>query len=407
MLSDYLDGVAPPVPTLDLEIEEGNGVEIKGVYHRYDGKTDIESWVFSMTAAAVGALYEQAGNRLFARNIRGFLGSTEINKGMASTLSKTPHFFWYFNNGITVVCDHAEQIGSHGRSVLRVANPQVINGQQTTRVLSAHASSSSKASVSVRVVRVPRGDGYDALHFDLLVGQIVSATNWQNAIKPSDLKANDRRQIEIERQFKKLGYWYIRKRQTKGEARAASGSRHFVLIKKDELAQAVAACDLDPADVRAGKEGLFEERYYGRVFPTGDPTYYLCRYWLMRFIGYAARGYPQRAYPKWLVLNHVWGRLEPFLSSRALKRVFIDMCEHDAEPLRHLVRAAEVAFVASLAYYREQRGKGARAIDVSRFFARRSLHTQFKEYWASRRNTAHTRFDRALSSFVRELREGS
>ena len=60
-----------------------------------------------------------------------------------------------------------------------------------------------------------------AMHsFETLVSRIVSATNWQNAIKPSDLMSNDRRQIEVERQFRKLDYLYIRKRMTKGEARS-------------------------------------------------------------------------------------------------------------------------------------------------------------------------------------------
>ena len=43
LLADYLDGVAPPVPSLDLEIESGGGVRTAGVLNRYDSKTDIES----------------------------------------------------------------------------------------------------------------------------------------------------------------------------------------------------------------------------------------------------------------------------------------------------------------------------------------------------------------------------
>jgi len=39
--------------------------------------------------------------------------------------------FWYFNNGITVVCNAARKTAEHGTAVLRVSNPQVINGQQT------------------------------------------------------------------------------------------------------------------------------------------------------------------------------------------------------------------------------------------------------------------------------------
>jgi hypothetical protein len=31
LLADYLNGVAPPVPSLDLEMESGNGVDVKGI----------------------------------------------------------------------------------------------------------------------------------------------------------------------------------------------------------------------------------------------------------------------------------------------------------------------------------------------------------------------------------------
>ena len=204
LLGDYLDGVAPPVPSLDLEIESGGGVRTAGVFNRYDSKTDIESWVFAMTDVAVAGLFERARTRLFARNVRGFLGSTEINRGMETTLAKEPEYFWYYNNGITIVCDEAKQESSRGRNILRVTNPQVINGQQTTRTLARCARKGPRASVLMRVIRVPRDSHDDANNFEMLVSRIVAATNWQNEIRPSDLMSNDRRQIEIERQFRKL-----------------------------------------------------------------------------------------------------------------------------------------------------------------------------------------------------------
>jgi hypothetical protein len=258
LLADYLDGVAPPVPSLDLEIESGGGVRTAGVFNRYDSKTDIESWVFSMTDVAVAGLFERASTRLFARNVRGFLGSTEINRGVEATLAREPEYFWYYNNGVTIVCDDATQESSRGRNILRVTNPQVINGQQTTHTLSRIVRKGPRASVLVRVIRVPRSPQLGGNNFETLVSRIVSATNWQNAIRPSDLMSNDRRQIEIERQLRKLHYLYLRKRMTKGEARRAAGARHLRLIKKEELAQAVAGCDLDPFIVREGKERLFE-----------------------------------------------------------------------------------------------------------------------------------------------------
>jgi hypothetical protein len=405
MLSDYLDGVAPPVPSLDLEIEAGGGVRSTGVFNRYDNKTDIESWAFAMTDTAVADLYERAGRRLFARNVRGFLGSNEINRGMEATLAKEPEYFWYYNNGITIVCDDAKQESSRGQNVLRVANPQVINGQQTTRILARSVRKGPHASVLVRVIRVPRGGPSGGNNFETLVSRIVSATNSQNAVRPSDLMSNDRRQIEIERQFRKLDYLYLRKRMTKGEAKRAAGVRHLRLVKKEEIAQAVAACDLDPSIVREGKERLFEERLYPQVFPTGDAKYYLSRYWLLREVSYKARGYPERAYAKWLVLNFVWSVLDPHCRARASAEAFRRACErNDEEIVVPLLKAIDTTFREALRFYRSKRGFGPTAIDVSTFFQRRGLHKEFAKYWKGRGNKSRPGFRKVWSRFEKAVR---
>ena len=405
LLRDYLDGVAPPVPSLDLEMESGQGVRVTGILNRYDSRTSIESWVFPMSGQAVGELYEFAGVRLFARNVRGYLGSTEINRGMDTTIEQEPEFFWYYNNGITIVCDQAERVSSGGRDILRVTNPQVINGQQTTRTLYKNLPLSAKASVVVRVIRVPREKVRSANGFEALVSRIVAATNWQNEIRPSDLMSNDRRQIEIERQLRKLGYYYVRKRQTKSEARRSAGVRSYHLIKKEELAQAVAGCDLDPLIVREGKENLFEEQYYRQVFPTADPYYYLSRYCTMAAITYTARGYPERGYAKWVVLNFVWGRVAPLVRSRQGAE-----CYHQAwfrvwDSVQRLIPAVGIVFNAALHFYHTRRGKGAKAIDVSSFFKRKNLHLEFEKFWHGSINKRRGAFHRAWIRYEKVLRQ--
>jgi hypothetical protein len=353
-----------------------------------------------MTDSAIAGMLEQAGPRLFARNVRGFLGNNAINKGMETTLARHPEFFWYYNNGITVICDDAKQEGSRGKNLIRVSNPQVINGQQTTRTLARSARKASRASVLVRVICVPRSVTDDGDHFNTLVSSIVAATNWQNAIRTSDLMSNDRRQIEIERQLRKRNYLYLRKRMTKGEARRGRGFRALRLLKKEELAQAVAGCDLDPSTLREGKERLFEPRWYRRVFPTSNANYYLSRYWLMREVSYAARGYPERAYAKWLVLNFLWSRAEPRLRARAFVEALIQACERDNSTIvEPLLQAINTVYREALRFYRARRGIGEKAIDVSSFFRIRSRHIEFRRYWEGSRNKSRPGFHRAWSQF--------
>jgi hypothetical protein len=408
LLADYFDGVAPPVPSLDLEMESGGTVQTTGIFTRYDTRTGIESWVFSMTDLAVAELFERAGSRLFARNVRGFLGNTEINRGMEATLAKQPEFFWYYNNGITIICDEGEHVSSRGQNILRVTNPQVINGQQTTRTLARTIGKGPRASILVRVIRVPRMSADGGNNFDALVSRIVSATNWQNAIRPSDLMSNDRRQIEIERQLRRQSYHYLRKRMTKGEARRVSGARHLRIIKKEEFAQAVAGCEFDPAIVREGKERLFEERWYTQIFPKTDPNYYLPRYWLMQKVGYVARGYPERAYAKWLVLNFMWSIVSSCCRTRAAAETFRHACERgNGDIVKLLLRAIEIVYREALRFYRGKRGTGQTAIDVSTFFQRRNLHRDFNKHWRGSLNKSRLGFQKICSMFAEALREGS
>jgi len=194
--------------------------------------TGIESWAFPVNVRHIAQIYDKAGIRLFARNVRGFLGTSKINKDLEKTLDSEPEFFWYYNNGITIICDSAERLSRAGRNVIRIINPQVINGQQTTRILRQHAARNAKASVLVRVISVPRESEEDASRFENLVSKIVAATNWQNAIRASDLMANDRTQIEMERNLRKFEYYYVRKRESKGEARRRSGMRRANSLRK-------------------------------------------------------------------------------------------------------------------------------------------------------------------------------
>jgi len=376
MLRDYLDGVAPPIPSLNLEMESGSGVKVNGVLDRYDKQCDIESWVFSMRGDAIAEIFDIGNIRLFARNIRGFLGgATDVNKGMTATLKSEPEKFFYYNNGITLLCDSAEKITSKGRDILRVGNPQIINGQQTTRTLaSANKKDATKASVLVKVIQVPREINTGSDGFESLVSRIVAGTNWQNAIKQSDLMSNDRKQIDLERELRNIGYLYVRKRQSKSEARRSAGCKYLRVIKKDELAKSVAGCDLDPVDSRSGKENLYDEAMYPSVFPNSDPNYY------------------------WLVQNFVWSHLAPHVRAKKNAEAFRYLFEYWDEDLKAPLRSAiKTVFAACRRYFIANRGSGPKALDPSTFYRnKRGRHKEFSKHWQSKEGKSKKKFDRAM-----------
>jgi AIPR protein len=404
LLRDYLDGVAPPIPTLELEMEQHSGVKVNGVLQRFDSQNSIESWVFSMRGDTVAQMFDFAGVRLYARNIRGFLGEeTAINAGMTKTLDEEPDHFFYYNNGITIICDRAEKRSRSGVDFLRVSNPQVINGQQTSRMLALDKRKAADASVLVKVMQVPREPGSDSGdRFDTLVSRIVANTNWQNAINYADLVSNDRVQIEIERSLRKVGYVYLRKRQKKSEARKLTG-KPFFIIKKEELAQAVAACEMDPLTVREGKNELFGTHYQS-VFPNTDACFYLPRFWARRHVGLASRGKPQRGYAGWMALHFLWTRLEKVLKNEDVARRFWSLCERkDAALYSPLSQAINVVFDELMAYYRANKGTGVAALDHSTFFRnKRGRHVEFERFWkTTAMRTA--KFDIAWAKVVKAL----
>jgi hypothetical protein len=400
LLADYLQGAAPPIPFLDLKVDPTGIAGADGVSQRFDPLNRIESWLLTMDGRDVGDLFRKAQDRLFARNIRGFLGDTSINDGMRKTLNKEPQHFWYFNNGITIVCDSARKTSERGETILRVTNPQVINGQQTTRVL--HKDATKGASVLVKVISIPRDevDGQD--RFERLVSSIVAATNWQNHIFPSDLRSNDTRQIVLERDLAKLRYHYLRKRQTKREARRLLGDHHWFRIKKDELAQIIGACELDPYEVRSGKEGLFERPAYDTIFDGRPVRQYLSAYWLGKLVKYRAGGYPDRAYAKWYAIHFLWRRASPLLRKRSVADSFRGACERDVWS-NSIYRAIDQVYLGLLDFFRAKRGKGRKATDISNFFYRPHQHARFESYWRAATNKRRGPFNTTMRRFAKEL----
>jgi hypothetical protein len=397
-MRDYMEGVAPPVPSIQVVV---GGEQL---FRRFDDKTDISAWVFTMEGRELGKLFTQIGIRIFARNIRGFLGNTEINRGMEHTLKYEPDFFWYFNNGVTIICDDARLIKETRNDILRLANPQIINGQQTTRMLAKHPE--NVASVIVRVIVVPRysEDAYG--QYKHLVNQIVSATNWQNAISQSDLKSNDMEQVRLERELRKYGYQYLRKRQTKSESRLHVKNQSLMFIRKDELAKYVAACIMEPYELRLGKDRLFEDDAYNKIFDGKNVKDYLLFFWLHKLIFLITRTNRRYGPAKWLALNFLWSEVRGHLSLDETRDKFIHLAERQRNHTTDLKRfnvAAKMVLDAAMTFYRLNRKKDDTIVPENDFFRYKNLSTDFKKFWNSSQNRRKNDFRKYIESFFETI----
>lgn len=183
-------------------------------------KRDTPFTAFQGTVIATDAAdwYEEHGPRLFSQNIRKSLGLTTINSGIQATLAEEPYNFWYFNNGITVLCDSIEEVWIGRRRPdepveLKLSGVSVVNGAQTvTSIHEARRLTPDRvedADISVKVISLD-GLGDDRTAY---AKRITQTTNTQNDVTLRDFVALDGVQARIREDFDlSLGKQYVYKR---------------------------------------------------------------------------------------------------------------------------------------------------------------------------------------------------
>ncbi|WP_166380920.1 AIPR family protein [Catellatospora methionotrophica] len=163
-------------------------------------ETPMRAIVGVVSAAEVADWHTTHGDRLFSKNIRESLGLTHVNAGLVRTLTEDPHDFWYYNNGITVLCDDLDvKLRSKGLPSgpvdLKITGASVVNGAQTVAAVARAVNQEETAGyafVNVRIIETS----------DTAVGsQITKATNTQNHVERRDFVALDPIQAQIKDEF--------------------------------------------------------------------------------------------------------------------------------------------------------------------------------------------------------------
>jgi hypothetical protein len=190
---------------------------------RLVGKAVVEDLNYSrvcigrIPVTEVASLMKSHGERLLERNIRRYLGlhGNRVNEGIRTTLlSITPANFYFFNNGLTIVCnDFSYNALQSSDYQIKVENLQIVNGGQTCMTIfktldaleKRNAPLPNEATVLVRIYKLPK-DNQD------IILQITHATNSQNPVDLKDLRSNDEKQMRLDESVQALGYTYRRKR---------------------------------------------------------------------------------------------------------------------------------------------------------------------------------------------------
>jgi hypothetical protein len=204
--------------------------------------------------------------RLFRKNVRQSLGqSNKVNKGLRQTLEgERIQDFFFFHNGITALCKSFTLDEETGQ--LTVEDLSVVNGCQSLTTI--HSCSQS--------IRKPAGDAAFILFrfYEIpqreLADRISVNTNSQSAVKPRDLRSNDKVMLAIKRAYESIyrDGFFISQR---GAQRPASSDAEKTVDCAD-FAKAVMAWHCQRPNISYNERRLFDE-YYKLIFRADyDPA---------------------------------------------------------------------------------------------------------------------------------------
>ena len=169
---------------INILLKEVGKIEKPKAFYGQLDVADIAAWI-------------NFGDKLYARNIRAFKGSTDVNEAIVNTLKSAPENFVYFNNGITITCSQLRQtphgLGGKASRMFECKGVNVVNGAQTVGSIMSFLSANnneSSAKVMVRIISL------ESCTPDFS-SEITRAVNTQNRIERRDFASLDPSQARL------------------------------------------------------------------------------------------------------------------------------------------------------------------------------------------------------------------
>ena len=162
-------------------------------------------------------------------NIREYLGNKGVNKSIYKTLlsSEDRNNFFYYNNGVTLVCDKMSKINtasskSNMNAYFTVDNPQIVNGCQTVNSIYEVLKNVDPTKleqeyrdtfVMLKVLEIDRSSQME----EILYKDIVKFNNSQNAIDEKTFVANTSIFLRVQEAFEQKGFLLLIKQSDKNK----------------------------------------------------------------------------------------------------------------------------------------------------------------------------------------------
>lgn len=165
--------------------------------HHLEPNGELENITFVVRGTRLKEIAIEHKDSLFNWNIRRFLGKKgEVNKGLTATIETAPKMFFYYNNGISALCDSFDF--DENNKVLEVHKLQIVNGAQTLGAIkNASNEKLHDVLVLVKLTAIKHSNRERGIAADL-----IKTNNTQNTLRAPDFRSNDKIQQWLETKFK-------------------------------------------------------------------------------------------------------------------------------------------------------------------------------------------------------------
>lgn len=194
---------------------------------------------------------------LFQKNVRQSLGlNNTVNKGIKGTIYGDKHRdFFFFHNGITAICNKMQVEGGK----LIVHGLSVVNGCQSLNTIlscSERVKTLDDTYVLFRFYEIPQRERAD---------RISISTNSQSAVKPRDLRSNDKRVLTLKKAFEqKYPTGYLATKRGEIQTVKAEKDKKFVLDLSD-LGKYLIAWHSQRPNLSYSEARIFD-KYFDQLF---------------------------------------------------------------------------------------------------------------------------------------------
>ncbi len=259
IFSNDIEGEILEIEDPKESVEHGSLVINKGD----DILTYKGSIIVNASAKSIQSLYQQYANRgLFAQNLRYYVKNAKIDSAIVDSIQNRFDDFWYFNNGIILICKEFRINGNE----IELEDFSIINGGQTTYLI-GETPFDNDFFLQCKIILADKDKDIS------FISDVAEASNTQKPIKMKDLIANRKEQRMLKSQLSKAGIFCSVKRGQKINKKVYTEA--WQNTNNEEISQFLYSyLYQSPCTARNSKASLISntDRYnliFGKTYPDG------------------------------------------------------------------------------------------------------------------------------------------